>query len=804
MTDKKFTGKAMNAIALSEKAAIDLGHNYVGSEHILLGLLKEGTGVAFNTLNKFGINEKNITEKIEKMIGRGVPVNEKKYFTPRGKRILEISLEIAVNLGHQYIGTEHILLALLSENDCVAYTLIKELGKDPEDIFDDIYGKFGDASSDGQADSITEQESTGKEMYGTDLTKAAREGKIDPVIGREDEIQRVIEILSRRTKNNPCLIGEPGVGKTAVAEGLAQRIADNQVPETLKNKKLITLDLTSMLAGAKYRGEFEERIKKVLNKVKEDKNTILFIDEIHTIVGAGAAEGAIDAANILKPSLARGEIQLIGATTLDEYRKYIEKDSALERRFQPVSVDEPTVAETIEILKGIRDKYEAHHKIKISDEALIASAKLSHRYITDRFLPDKAIDLIDEASSKLRIRNLTTPPDVKDIEEKLEKIKAEKNEAVTNQDYEAAARLRDEEASLTEELNDKKKTREKENSSQIDCVTAEDIAEVISKWTKIPAKRLTEEESERLLNLEENMHKRVVGQNEAINAIAKAIRRSRAGLKDPSRPIGSFLFLGPTGVGKTEVSKALSEVLFGSEENMIRIDMSEYMEKHSVSRLIGSPPGYVGHEEGGQLTKKVRQHPYSVILFDEIEKAHPDVFNTLLQILEDGILTDSQGRRVDFKNTVIIMTSNIGARFITETKTKLGFGEDSGEDSYEEIKEKVLCELKRELRPEFINRIDDIVVFHQLTKEDIKNIAEIMLKTLSKRIEEKGITLKIEDSVYEHLATIGFDRSYGARPLRRTIQTKIEDLLSEELLKGTITNGSNVTLCEKDGKIVIK
>jgi len=804
MFDKKFTQKAANAINLSEKAAIELGHNYVGSEHILLGLLKEGTGIAFNALKESDITEQRVTKKIEEIIGRGTPVNERKYFTPRGKRILEISLEIAVNLGHQYIGTEHILLALLSENDCVAYNIMTELGANPQKISEDIYNLFSESQSNMQGNDNETRNPAEAEKYGTDLTKAAREGKIDPVVGRDEEIQRVIEILSRRTKNNPCLIGEPGVGKTAIIEGLAQRIIDNKVPETLKNKKLITLDLTSMLAGSKYRGEFEERIKKVLNKVKEDKNTILFIDEIHTIVGAGAAEGAIDAANILKPSLARGEIQLIGATTLEEYRKYIEKDSALERRFQPVTVDEPTVDETIEILKGIRDKYEAHHGIKISDEALVAAAKLSHRYITDRFLPDKAIDLIDEASSKLRIRNLTTPPDLKDIEDRIEKIKAEKNEAVASQDFEAAAKLRDEETALIKELEDKKKNREKENSSQIDCVSDEDIAEVISSWTKIPAKKLTEEEGEKLLKLEERMHERVIGQNEAISAISKAIRRSRAGLKDPSRPIGSFLFLGPTGVGKTEVSKALAEVLFSSDENMIRIDMSEYMEKHSVSRLIGSPPGYVGHEEGGQLTKKVRRNPYSVILFDEIEKAHPDVFNTMLQILEDGILTDSQGRRVDFKNTVVIMTSNIGARLITETKAKLGFSEGNEETSYEEIKSRVLNELKKELRPEFINRIDDIIVFHQLSKDDIKNISKIMIKSLIDRVAEKEIEVEVDDSVYEFLAEEGFDAAYGARPLRRTIQTKIEDLLSEEMLKGTVKKGSHIKLIRKDNSIVVE
>ena len=802
MYDKRFTKKAENALSFSEKAAMELGHNYVGSEHILLGLLKEGTGIAYNALSSNNVTEENVTLIIEKLIGRGTPDNKRKYPTPRCKRILEISLEIAVNSNHQYIGTEHLLLALLNENDSVAYKIITELNCDPGKIVQDVLRIFNEGTPQEKNSFQGESKNSENEKFGVDLTKAAKEGKIDPVIGRDEEISRVIEILSRRTKNNPCLIGEPGVGKTAIIEGLAQKIYENKVPETLRNKKLVTLDLTSMLAGSKYRGEFEERIKKVLNEVKENKDTILFIDEIHTIVGAGAAEGAIDAANILKPSLARGEIQLIGATTLDEYRKYIEKDSALERRFQPVTVDEPTVSETIEILKGLRDKYEAHHKVEISDEALVAAAKLSYRYITDRFLPDKAIDLIDEASSKLRIRNLTTPPDYKELEEKIEKTKAEKNEAILAQDFENAAKLRDEENTLIKELEEKKTKREEENSKTVDCVTEENIAEVISAWTKIPVSKLTEEEGEKLLKLEERMHKRVVGQEEAISKIAKAIRRNRAGLKDPQRPIGSFLFLGPTGVGKTEVAKTLSEVMFGNQDSMIRIDMSEYMEKHSVSRLIGSPPGYVGHDEGGQLTKKVRQNPYSVILFDEIEKAHPDVFNTLLQILEDGILTDSQGRKVDFKNTVVIMTSNIGASKIVETKAKLGFSEGNEDNSYETIKNSVLSELKSYLRPEFINRIDEIIVFHKLSQEEIKEIAKIMLNSLAKRIEEKEIKLTVDDSVYDYLCEKGFDSSYGARPLRRTIQTDIEDLLSEEMLKGNIKADSIVTLKAEDGKII--
>ena len=646
------------------------------------------------------------------------------------------------------------------------------------------------------------------DQYGKDLNQSVRDGKTDPIIGRDAEIQRVIEILSRRTKNNPCLIGEPGVGKTAIVEGLAQKIVEGKVPETLKNKRVVTLDLTSMLAGAKYRGEFEERIKKVLEEVVSAKNVILFLDEIHTIVGAGAAEGAIDAANILKPSLARGEIQIVGATTLDEYRKYIEKDAALERRFQPVTVEEPSVEETIQILKGIRDKYEAHHKAKITDEALKAAANLSARYITDRFLPDKAIDLIDEAASKIRIKNLTAPPDLKSLEDKLETLKNEKNEAITAQDFERAAKLRDEETSLKTELEEKKKDWSDQNGKNYPTVTEESIAEVLSSWTKIPVARLTQEESERLLHLEDTLHKRVVGQSEAVSAVARAIRRSRAGLKDPKRPIGSFLFLGPTGVGKTELSKALAEVLFDNEDSIIRIDMSEYMEKHSVSRLIGSPPGYVGHEEGGQLTKKVRQNPYSVILFDEIEKAHPDVFNALLQILEDGILTDSQGRRVDFKNTVIIMTSNVGARLITNESKSLGFAaeteENKKERDYETIKADVLGELKKMFRPEFLNRIDEIIVFRQLTGDEIKEIAKIMVRELVNRVKSQGIDVDVDDSVYEYLRKEGFDITYGARPLRRAIQSKMEDMLSEELLSGEVKKGDRIKLIAKDDKIAVE
>jgi len=805
MFEKRFTQKAANAIAHSEKSAIELGHNYVGSEHILIGLASESEGVIGSILKENNINEKNVTEKVIELIGRGISSPGRRAFTPRGKRIMEMSFEMAVSLGHSYIGTEHILLAILQDKDSVAFEIISELSKNPGKIRDSIMEIFNQGAG-GSRNTAEEGKASGgsSEKFGIDLTKKAADGKIDPVIGREEEIQRVIEILSRRTKNNPCLIGEPGVGKTAVIEGLAQRIVSGSVPETLKDKKIFTVDLSSMVAGSKYRGEFEERIKDLLEEVKSKGNIVLFIDEIHTIVGAGAAEGAVDAANILKPSLARGEIQLIGATTLEEYRKHIEKDSALERRFQPVTVDEPTVSETIEILKGVRDKYEAHHKIKISDEAIVSAAKLSKRYITDRFLPDKALDLIDEASSKARIKNLTAPPDVKDLEEQREKLRADKEEAVASQDYERAATLRDKESEIIKELEERKKDWDKKNNSAVTTIVGEDIAAVVSSWTKIPVSRLTDEEGQRLLKLEETLHKRVIGQSEAVTSVAKAIRRSRAGLKDPKRPAGSFLFLGPTGVGKTELSKALAECMFGNEDSLIRIDMSEYMEKHSVSKLIGSPPGYVGYDDGGQLTKKVRRNPYCVILFDEIEKAHPDVFNAMLQILDDGVLTDSTGRHIDFKNTVIIMTSNVGARMITEAPKRLGFAqsENGVSDDYEAIKERVTGELKQQFRPEFLNRIDDIIVFHRLTEKDTEEIAEIMLDSLIKRVNEKDIEIETESSVYEFLAKAGFDASYGARPLRRTIQTKVEDMLSEEILKGAIKSGDKVKLKVEEGKIV--
>ncbi len=810
--EKRFTQKAATAINQAEQTAASFGHNYIGSEHLLMGLIREGSGIAARVLNSHGITEEEVADQINRLVGTGTAVEAvRRALTPRTKRIVELSFEIAASFQHSFIGTEHLLLALLEENDCVACRILSDLGVSLSELRQEIVDMLGDAESiPAPQSTLGKQAHSGKtptlDQHGKDLTQSARNGKVDPIIGRSAEIQRVIEILSRRTKNNPCLIGEPGVGKTAIAEGLAQCIAEGKVPETLREKRVVSLDLTSMLAGAKYRGEFEERIKKVLEEVTASKNVILFLDELHTIVGAGAAEGAIDAANILKPSLARGEIQLVGATTLDEYRKYIEKDAALERRFQPVTVEEPTVEETIQILFGIRDKYEAHHKAKITDEALKAAATLSARYITDRFLPDKAIDLIDEAASKIRIRTMTAPPDLKELEERLETLKNEKNEAVTAQDFEAAARLRDEENRVKEELAGKKKEWTEASGKQSPVVTEESVAEVLSGWTKIPVSRLTREESERLLQLEEILHQRVVGQSEAVSAVARAIRRSRAGLKDPKRPIGSFLFLGPTGVGKTELSKALAEVLFDTEDSIIRIDMSEYMEKHSVSRLIGSPPGYVGHEEGGQLTKKVRQNPYSVILFDEIEKAHPDVFNALLQILEDGILTDSQGRRVDFKNTVIIMTSNVGARQIVNEQRSLGFSAQSegGNKDYESIKQNVMGELKKLFRPEFLNRIDETIVFRQLQSEEIKEIAKIMMRELAVRLAENGIVLETDESVYDLLSKTGFDAVYGARPLRRAIQTKVEDLLSEALLSGKISKNSTVRLKAENGQINIE
>jgi len=811
--NERFTAKAKKALQLAQEAAGELGHNYLGSEHLLLGLIREGSGVAASRLSEAGITEDAVIHSLSEMLDT-YPGKTVQFmgFTPRTKKILELSYAESARHGEQYIGTEHILMAILREGSNVAMTILGELGIQPQALYNTLSQEDSKSPSmpsagQGKAGNHTQKGNTKTptlDQFGRDLTQMARESKFDPVIGRNKEIERVVQILSRRTKNNPCLIGEPGVGKTAVAEGLAQRIVAGNIPEILKDKRVFTLDLSSMIAGAKYRGEFEERLKKAMDEIQSAGNVILFIDEMHTLIGAGAAEGAIDASNILKPSLARGEMQVIGATTLNEYRKYVEKDAALERRFQPVTVGEPTIDETITILKGIRDKYEAHHGVKITDSALEAAAKLSARYITDRFLPDKAIDLMDEAASRTRLTTLTAPQELKDLEAQLNVVKAEKDEAIKNQEFEKAANLRDKEKELSDLLTAERENWQKSNAIRTDTVTDEEIASIISDWTGIPVKRLAEEEGERLKNMEDILHRRVIGQNEAVSAAARAIRRGRVGLKDPKRPIGSFIFLGPTGVGKTELSKAIAEAIFGDEDAIIRVDMSEYMEKHTVSRLVGSPPGYVGYDEGGQLTEKVRRKPYSVVLFDEIEKAHPDVFNILLQILEDGILTDAQGRRVDFRNTIIIMTSNVGARQITERK-QLGFGsaEEQAKTNYENIKGNVMGELKKAFRPEFLNRIDDIIVFHPLLQEDIEKIASLMLDTLKKRLLQNEITATFTDATISALAKEGFDPVYGARPLRRAIQSKLEDLFAEEMLDGKISAGDKVTVDYVDGKFVI-
>ena len=799
----KFTNRANKAIEIANDIALELGHSYIGTEHILYGLAKEGNGIASKVLENQNVTANDILNKIEELIGSDEPIENIVDFTPRTKRVVESAFIEARKLGYNFIGTEHLLIGILREGDCVAAKILLDLNVNIPKLYNEIVKVINEGEDYNSSDNSSNNSNGGKRrgsynqtptlnQFGQDLTKKAEEGKLDPVIGRKQEIERVIEILSRRTKNNPCLIGEPGVGKTAAVEGLAQKIASGDVPEILKDKRVVTLDISGMVAGAKYRGDFEERIKKALNEVKKAGDVILFIDEIHTIVGAGAAEGAIDAANILKPLLARGEIQLVGATTLNEYRKFIEKDAALERRFSPVTVNEPSEKDTIQILKGIRDKYEAHHNVKITDEAIEAAVKLSIRYVNDRFLPDKAIDLIDEASSKARLRTYTEPDSLKELQEKIEKTKNEKEEAVLNQKFEKAAELRDTEKALRDKFEKEQNKWKNKNTKSIVTITEENIAEVIANWTGIPAKKITEDENEKLKNLEKELHKRVIGQNEAVEAVSKAIRRGRVGLKDPKRPIGSFLFLGPTGVGKTELSKALAEVLFGDENAMIRLDMSEFMEPHSVSKLIGAPPGYVGFDDGGQLTEKIRRKPYSVVLFDEIEKAHPDVMNMLLQILEDGRLTDSQGRTVNFKNTVIIMTSNLGARLITDRK-QLGFANKEGEaDSkkeYEEIKKEVMAELKKELRPEFINRIDEIIVFHKLNDNDINQIIDIMLKEVVNRLKEQKYDVKFEPDVKEMIAKEGIDKNFGARPLRRTIQNLVEDKLAEEILDGKLVKG---------------
>lgn len=818
--ENRFSEKAEAVIKYATESASNWGHEYVGTEHLLYGLLCDSNSVAASVLEENGINKESVETKIEEIIGINNTPCSVIGFTPRVKRVIETGFMEAKRLGQGFIGTEHMLMALLRDGESVASRIIAELGGEPAKIYNEILSNFGGGSYDDSYSErgMQERSKSGQKKgektptldeFGRDLTQMAGEGKFDPVIGREKEIERVIQILSRRTKNNPCLIGEPGVGKTAIAEGLAQKIHDGRVPEILKNKRVVSLDLSSMVAGAKYRGEFEDRLKKAIKEIKTAGNIILFIDEIHTIIGAGAAEGAIDASNILKPSLARGEIQLIGATTINEYRKHIEKDAALERRFQPVMVGEPTVDETIMILMGLRDKYEAHHKVEITDDALIAAANLSARYITDRFLPDKAIDLIDEAASKVKLKTYTAPDDISELRREYDKVKAEKEAAISTQDFEKAASLRDKEKNISRKLNEKKDNWKKENQIKKMAVTKKEIAEIVAEWTKIPVAKLEETESQRLLKLEDELHKRVIGQDEAVRAVAKAVKRGRTGLKDPKRPIGSFIFLGPTGVGKTELCKALAEAVFGDENAMIRIDMSEYMEKYNVSRLVGSPPGYVGYDEGGQLSEQVRRKPYSVVLFDEIEKAHPDVFNMLLQILEDGILTDSQGRKINFKNTIIIMTSNIGAKLITNPDKFLGFNSKDTKDEgdvnadHESVKEKVIGELKRTFRPEFINRIDDIIVFNKLTKDEIKQIARNMLKSLFERLDANEIKAKVTEEAVGKLADVGFDPNYGARPLRRTITNKIEDLIAEKMLDGTVRAGDSIVIGVENGEFTV-
>ncbi len=804
-----FTEKANNALNLAIQSAGEMGHTYIGSEHIILGLLKEETGVAAAVLNKLGATAENFEETVRQKIGTGSATRlTADDFTPRSKRILQIAVMQAARMNHKYVGTEHLLIAVLEEGDSYGVRFLELMGIRRNDIIEGLRGCLGNGESQEAPTDRPASGNNGKsntktlDQFGRDLTALAAKGGIDPVIGRQTEIERVIQILSRRTKNNPCLIGEPGVGKTAVAEGLALKIAQGEVPELLKGKRLVSLDLTGMVAGAKYRGDFEERIKSAMDEERQSGNVILFIDELHTIVGTGATEGSTDAANILKPALARGDFQVIGATTLNEYRKYIEKDAALERRFQPVMVGEPSEEETVEILRGLRDRYEAHHKVRITDESIQAAVKLSSRYIADRYLPDKAIDLIDEAASRVRLRAFTAPDSLQQLENHVKELEQEKAAAVNAQDFEQAAKLRDEEKKAKEDLEAQKEAWKEKSSHQSGEVTPEDIANIVSMWTGVPVSQLTQEESERLLHLEETLHKRIVGQEEAVSAVARAIRRGRVGLKDPKRPIGSFIFLGPTGVGKTELCKSLAEAMFGDENAMIRMDMSEYMEKHTVSRLVGSPPGYVGYDEGGQLTEAVRRKPYSVVLFDEIEKAHPDVFNVLLQILEDGRLTDAQGRHVDFKNTVIIMTSNVGARLITEKKTSMGFLTDSAEADSEKIRELVMNELKNMFRPEFLNRVDDIIMFHKLTTENIREIAARMLENLKGRMKDLGITVNFEDSAVAAIADAGFDPVYGARPLRRAIQSKLEDLLSEEMLEGKLKEGDTANCQYTDGKFV--
>ncbi len=793
----RFTERAQKVLALSQEEAVRLGHNNIGTEHILLGLVSEGDGIAAKALHAIGLGAEKIREEVEALIGKGNQVSQTIHYTPRAKKVIELSMDEARKLGHSYVGTEHILLGLIREGEGVAARVLNNLGvslnKARQQVLQLLGNNENSGASNGRGSQNNNAATPTLDSLARDLTAIAKEGNIDPVIGRSKEIERVIQVLSRRTKNNPVLIGEPGVGKTAVAEGLAQQIVQNEVPEILRDKRVMTLDMGTVVAGTKYRGEFEDRLKKVMEEIRQANNVILFIDELHTLIGAGGAEGAIDASNILKPSLARGELQCIGATTLDEYRKYIEKDAALERRFQPIQVDEPTVEESIQILEGLRDRYEAHHRVTITDEAMEAAAKLSDRYITDRFLPDKAIDLIDEAASKVRLRSYTTPPNLKELEQKLEEVKKEKDAAVQSQEFEKAASLRDSEQRLRKDLEETESKWKEKQGQENSEVTVEDIASVVSIWTGVPVSALTKDESERLLNMEDILHSRLIGQEEAVKAVSKAIRRARAGLKDPKRPIGSFIFLGPTGVGKTELARALAESMFGDEDAMIRIDMSEYMEKHATSRLVGSPPGYVGYEEGGQLTEKVRRKPYSVVLLDEVEKAHPEVFNILLQVLEDGRLTDSKGRTVDFRNTVLIMTSNVGANELKRNKY-VGFSLGDEEQSYKDMRSKVTEELKKAFRPEFLNRIDETIVFHSLEKKHMKHIVELMVKELQKRLIDQEIDFSLSDKAVEKIAKEGFDPEYGARPLRRSIQKNVEDLLSEELLKEKIHKGQKVKI----------
>ena len=816
MSENKFTPRAEEALRLSQEAAEEMGHGYVGSEHLLLGLIREEEGIAHRVLSEYGVTDEMVCDVLQRSVGKGLSgTAPSQGLTPRAKSVVELAVSEAARMGSSYIGTEHLLMGILREGGNMALRILRTMGVDPKKMYSSIVQKLNDTPhtvTSGASTANRESDKKNKTLaeFTRDLTEAARAGKLDPVVGREKEIQRVIQILSRRTRNNPVLIGEPGVGKTAIAEGLAERIASGDVPEELLDKKILSLDLSGMVAGTKYRGEFEERIKNTLAEVKKAGNVILFIDELHTIVGAGSAEGAVDAANIIKPALGRGEIRVIGATTLNEYRKYIEKDAALERRFQPVTVGEPTPEATLEILKGLRDKYESHHKLTITDEALEAAVQLSKRYIGDRFLPDKAIDLMDEAASQVRMTAEASSPDLKALEEKITALHREKTEAVAAQDFEKAAQLRDIEKNYQEQVEIERDNWRKQLAQNRGNVTADDVAKVVAGWTGIPVTRLTEDESMRLLKLEEKLHQRVVGQDEAVNAVAKAIRRSRVGLKDPKRPIGSFLFLGPTGVGKTELCKTLAEAMFGDENAMVRIDMSEYMEKHTVSRLVGSPPGYVGHEEGGQLTEKVRRKPYSVVLFDEIEKAHEDVWNILLQILEDGIVTDSQGRKVDFKNTIIVMTSNVGAKNITADAARLGFdGSEKGEKESEEvrfdrIRDAVMADLKRTFRPEFLNRIDEIIVFRQLTEDNIRQIARRMLDVTGARMAQQGITLAADDDAVAELARDGFDPQYGARPLRRAIQSMVEDAVAEKMLEGQLKSGDTAHVRLRDGKVVIE